>query len=73
MLHAIYLDEQTEETSENEALYVSVHEKLVELLSDNCEWSDLEKAAEIARTKHNNVEVNLICLSKLIRYCINKG
>ena len=74
MLHEICLDKESEETSGNDALYVAVHEKLTELLCDNCEWSDLVKEAENARTNHNNnVEVNLICLSKMIKYCIRKG
>ena len=62
-----------EETSGNDALYASVNEKLAELLIDNCEWSEFEKAAESTRTSHNKVEVSLICLSRLIRYRIMKG
>ena len=46
---------------------------LTELSNDNCDWSELTREAEHARTTHNVVEVNLICLSKLIKYCIRKG
>ena len=73
VLHEICLDKECEETSGSDALYVSVHEVLTQLLNDNCEWSDLEKAVEKVQTNHNKVGVSLICLSKLIEYCIRKG
>ena len=67
----ICLDEESKDTN---ALFVAVHEKLAELLNDNCEWSDLEKAVENAQTRHNmKVEVRLIGMSQIIRYWIMKG
>ena len=44
-----------------------------ELLNDNCEWSELKKATENSRTTHDKDKVRLLCLSKLIKYCIRKG
>ena len=44
--HEISLGEEYEKNSSNDRLFVSVHERLAELLNDNCERSDLEKAIE---------------------------
>ena len=54
------------------ALYLSVQEKLTELLNENCERKELEEAVENVRTRHDKIEISLICLSKLIKYCIKR-
>ena len=47
---------------------------LTELLNDNCEWKELKEASENAqRSAHGVTDIRLICLSKLIKYCIRKG
>jgi hypothetical protein len=67
----IFLDDGKET---NEASYeADVDEMLTELLNDNCEWSELKKATENAQTTHDEVDVRLLCLSKLIKYCLRKG
>ena len=68
----IYLGERGKET--NKASYEDdVDEMLTELLNDNCEWSVLKKATENAQTTHAGVDVRLLCLSKLIKFCLRKG
>ena len=62
-------DEQTNDTHYK----AKVDEILTELLNDNCEWSELKKAAENAQTTHDEVDIRLICLSKLIKFCLRKG
>ena len=46
---------------------------LTELLNNNCEWSELKKAAGKAQTTHDEVDVRLVCLFKLIKFCLRKG
>ena len=71
--HVFYLDgcgTQTDETSDEG----KVDEMLTELLNDNCQWKDLKEAAEKAQTRASgDTDIRLICLSKLIKYCIRKG
>ena len=46
---------------------------LTDLLNDDCPWSELKKASEEAQTDHHEADIRLICLSKLIKFCLRKG
>ena len=61
------------EGTSNVSYEVDIDKILTKLLIDDCEWSHLKEEADKARNHHDSINIRLICLSKLIKFCLRKG